>query len=434
MVDERLVNYIKEQILLGKSDEVIKSELAEKGWLMPQIEEAFSFAISSSTNNSPSAIYSKKFSNRKILLGLSLFALLSLIGIFSYFSFFKAKTDSSNKAILDNSRALKVAYTTRSVDGGSNIESVDIETGAKTTIISKSVKDGAIEDLLWSKVKEKIAFNICCGGEDKGIWIMNSDGSVQEKIFQYNQSIQDLQWSPDGTKLSFQYSTGDEETLKILDLNSKQEKSIFDVLTKTSKKGRIDDTFWSFDSKSLFVTVVYEKTQNTSDFAWETMQVSRDGEIIDRFTGKVVGGAIENKIIYAMSTTGNFYPRDIYISNFDGNNQEKFYSVTKDCDPQVSLNSPSWVGIRLSKTVGDKVAFPVGVEPTLCRKIVIINSKTKEIMETGDSITNFDWSPEGDYLATISDLGFQIDLYSGEGTFLKTLSKEDMYENLIFIR
>ena len=65
---------------------------------------------------------------------------------------------------------------------------------------------------------------------------------------------------------------------------------------------------------------------------------------------------------------------------------------------------------------------------------LVKQGKTKEIMETGDSITNFDWSPEGDYLATISDLGFQIDLYSGEGTFLKTLSKEDMYENLIFIR
>lgn len=366
-------------------------------------------------------------------------------GVFFYLNQ-KVKSDTSvtedtvnegQKLVQQNANAqgLKVAYT--KMADGSKLVTVDVESGVQNTLISKGFGEGVINEIIWSESQNKIAFDMCCQDEARGIWIMKADGSGQERLFQYDSTILNLQWSPDGSKLSFVDQPAGDKTLKIVDLDSRQEMAVFNVLNKSGKKGTIDDYFWTSDGKSLIVTAAYERTTSGNELLWESFQISAaSGEVSRRFDNKVVGALIGEKIIYIQSSNVSLYPKTIYISDIEGKNEDTLFSSGKDCEDYS-------VGIFQFKISNDKIAFPVGRGLSACamERVAILNLQTKNVVETEGPIRDFSWSPDGNYLVIISGVftpepKSNIDLYSNNGQFLKTLATDFhgiSSSNLIFL-
>lgn len=92
----------------------------------------------------------------------------------------------------------------------------DIENHTYDTILKRN---GFIESVRWNLSGTSIAFVVRQGGEESGIYILDTVTNVLSFIFPYTQSISNLIWSPDEENLYLTLVDNSHQTLYSLNIN-----------------------------------------------------------------------------------------------------------------------------------------------------------------------------------------------------------------------
>jgi hypothetical protein len=146
MVNQQLLDYIKQQSQQGVNKEQIKSSLLANGWLASDVEEAFNSSVSPSQSIAPNDLSSQSFSpqsskglNKTLLIVISIIGGILIIGggAFAYFNYFQSPEKIVQKMTVKlteiksleysgeikievNSGEIKVVNTGNLLGGGSN--------------------------------------------------------------------------------------------------------------------------------------------------------------------------------------------------------------------------------------------------------------------------------------------------------------------------
>ena len=384
------------------------------------------------------------FKKKVFLFSFLLVFLILLLAAGAYFYFNKESIKmpfTAGKAapeLKTEPAGLKIAYVKDCPDvvGGCKVKitALDIVSGERSDIFVAKEGNTLVSEMVWSVSKNVLAVKMCCGDRETGLFIMNGDGSGKKLVHDLH-SMANLQWSPDGNFLSFINHTGqtyeDFEEVKVIDTISGNDVMTFNVYDKF--QSILAGYFWMPDGNSLVISVW--RVVGEKEIYFESMQVSKDGQVIQTFTDKFIGAAKDNQIFY--SKRGN--DTTLYVSDIDGQNEKVVFSGDENCE-----------GYRISSgglIRKDKLAFIVGGATNpypkhnpICAmsKIVIYDLKTNNTMATEPIARTYIWSPAGEYLAVKSDTpapeGWtatedqkffnsqdKIDLYSESGQLLKNL-------------
>lgn len=373
---------------------------------------------------------------KKIFLFVLLIVFLILLlvsGAFFYFNKELIKPPLSTGEALQELESepdrLKVAYAQ-----GSKITALDIVSGEKSDIFIAKEGNTSVSEFIWSVSKNVLAVKMCCGDRETGLFIMNGDGSGKKLVHDlYN--IANLQWSPDGNFLSFMNHTGQTnenfEEIKVIDTISGNDVMTFNVIDKL--QSILAGYFWIPDGNSLVVSV--RRVVGEKEIYFESMQVSKDGQVIQTFTDKFVGAAKDNQIFY--TKRGN--NTTLYVSDIDGQNEKVLFSGGENCEGYRVSSDGLIKKDRLAFIAGGATS-PYPKHNPICAmsRVVIYDLKTSNTTTTEPIARTYIWSPAGEYLAVKSDThaseGWvatedqkyfnsqdKIDLYSESGQLLKNL-------------
>jgi len=120
MINQQLLDYIKQQLQQGRSKEQIKSSLLANGWLSSDIEEAFNFLASPNQPIMPNNLSSQSFFPQPSRgLNKTLFIVISIIGgiliigggAFAYFNYFQSPEKIVQKMITKLTEIKSLEYS-----------------------------------------------------------------------------------------------------------------------------------------------------------------------------------------------------------------------------------------------------------------------------------------------------------------------------------
>lgn len=346
---------------------------------------------------------------------------------------------------------LKVAYIS-SEGHEEKIMAVDINSGQKITLPVSATQLG---NLTWSNTAKKLAFTMCCGEGISGIWTMNADGTNRQKIS--SDDPYGLQWSPDGSVLSYGIHTGQTyenlEAIKIIDATTGSEIVTFNIFDNGFL---YDGHFWTVDSNSLITRVF--KGGFGRELIFESWQISKDGQITRTFPGKVVFATGDDQIFYLKDYSDeNLYPKQLYSSDLVGGDEKVIFAGEETCS-QYKIRDVNWEPINNKLTIyvgrGDAILFPDPKKPVPCnnQRVIIYDLKTKATIETESYSEVTAWSPAGKYLAVTRQIAipatdfpgldykslYVFDFYSENGQLWKTvpINEYKSYkgrENIVFV-
>jgi len=415
----------------------------------------------------PISKYTPKLPNKKIIpfivIASFLIAGILLAGFFIYKSLDTGEQIQQAPVPTARSGRLKIAYVKRQNIQDTfarevitlrqdSIITIDLVSGKESTVFT-SKEESLIDNLAWSGTNKKIAFSACCV-RDADIWIMNVDGSDLRTFEQEHKRspLLALQWSPDGTMLSYLLFTGEHTVgaLRVIDAATGSELIFFDATEESG--GMIRNYFWMPDSKSIIVNGLgFEEGQEESyqyKYGLQTWQLSIDnGNILRTLDNSIIiFGILNNQIIYSKTTLSEYMAYygaeaddlNMFISDINGENERILFSFSDD----KYCKKNYMVGGTPPIIVDNKIAFVVGGDEdnSECagRRAVIFDLKTKETVETNPFVNNLAWSPDGKFLAIVVALRVtadrervntrmvssgsdSIDLYTPDGKFIKTL-------------
>lgn len=346
------------------------------------------------------------FKNKVFLVASLLFILVLALagGTYFYLSQKNSSGTTISKADIpkepeNEPEGLKIAYVKDCPDvvGGckKKIEAVDVLTGEKSDIFLAQEWNTSFSKLAWSNSKNVLAVDMCCGDWETGLFIMNGDGNGKKLVYDRYSSA-GLQWSPDGNFLAFMNHTDktyeDFDEIKIIDTISGNEAMTFNVLDKF--QSILAGYFWMPDGNSLVVSIW--KVVSDKENYLESMQVSKDGQVINTFTDKFVGAAKDNQIFYTKRGDN----KKLYASDLNGQNEKVVYSGGENCE---AFSVKSGGLIRKNKfafTVGGATnPYPKNNPECAMSKIAIYDLKTESTVTTAPISQSYIWSPAGKYLA-----------------------------------
>ena len=93
----------------------------------------------------------------------------------------------------------RIAYVQSTGSYSSDITVVNVATGDKSKV---PTQPGHVEDLTWSPDGSKLAYALQTGTGNAQIWISAPDGSGQRKVTNSGSSVVDPSWSPDGSRIA----------------------------------------------------------------------------------------------------------------------------------------------------------------------------------------------------------------------------------------
>jgi Tol biopolymer transport system component len=238
----------------------------------------------------------------------------------------------------------------------------------------------------------KIVFTIMSGGENNGIYMMNSDGSNLHRIIKSGEDaiFGGSAWSPDSSKIAFYSHPTNASTWSIFVMNSDGS----DLLRLTNVQDAHDySPTWSQDGSRI----AFQRDLSSLSEIWVMNADGSNAHQID----SVNGGGPEwscngNLIVFYSERHG--YP-EIYSMNADGTNEQR---LTNNIYTDVW---PAW------SPDDSKIAFTSG--RTGYMNIFVMNSDGTQPrrLTSGFMDTRPDWSPDGTRIAFVSDREGNPEIY-----------------------
>ena len=263
----------------------------------------------------------------------------------------------------------RIAFAS-SRDGNSEIYIMDSDGTNEERLTTNSVADLAPS---WSPNGTKIAF-----ARADVIYVMEANGTNVKKITQSNLVSSDPEWSPDGSRIVFSAKTdGADRDIYVI--------NPADGIANDITKGSATDDFepaWSPDGK----TIVFTSATNATSSSIFTMD--ENGEDRSLLVGNGSSRQPDwspdgEKIVFSGNLTRNF---DIYTINSDGTNMTKLTAGSS------SKSYPSW------SADGKKIVFS-GNLGTRNEQVHIMDSDGSDVQRMTRNVQN-DVSPDVQPLKT----------------------------------
>ena len=256
--------------------------------------------------------------------------------------------------------------------------------------------------------KKLIAFSSDASKNDKQqIFIMDEDGDNVQQVTFMTLDCYSPRFSPDGRKIIFSATNRISDYLYMINLDD----------TSTFRfpafiDGGVDPDF-SSDGKTLLYRSEKDLDNNIYIMEFDTGEsfVISDGSLSTHAEFSKDG----YKVVYSSSMTQNF---DLVVLNLldTTDDAQKTIVSTKDAEIYGTF-SPDGAKIAFA-------SFDINYRGTL--RICDINGKGVKAVSTGGSSFNPKWSPDGNFLAFVSDKAGSFNLYicKPDGSGLKQLTSE----------
>ncbi len=256
--------------------------------------------------------------------------------------------------------------------------------------------------------KKLIAFSSNATKNDKQqIFIMDEDGENVKQISVLNLDCYSPKFVPNSTKIIFCATNRITDLLYMIDLT---DTSTFRF--PTFLDGGIDPDVSADGSMLMYRS---ERDENNAIYIMEL----ESGESFPISDGSLATHADfshnGHKVVYSSSETQNF---DLVVLNLldTSDNAQKVIVATKDAEIYGTF-SPDDKKIAFS-------SFDINYKGTL--KVCDVNGKNVKVISSSGSSYNPKWSPDGKYLAFVSDKSgkFQIYISKSDGGSVRQLTSE----------
>jgi WD40 repeat protein len=276
------------------------------------------------------------------------------------------------------------------------------ETSTPVVIISPTSTPITEEDLK-PPVNGAIIYSSDLDG-DFEIWVINADGSDQQKLTDNDATDWSPSWSPDGEQIAFVSNRDGNDEIYVMDADGSNVRR----LTQTT------DASESFPAWSPDGTVI--SFDSDRDGNWEIYTMTRDGSDPLRLTNNPADDWITswspdgNQIAFESKRDGNY---EIYVMGSDGSDQQRL------TDNQTHDGFLAW------SPDGTKIAFMSQQDGNY--EIYVMNPDgTEQQRLTENSAQDSDpaWSPDGEWLAFVSqrDGNDEIYIMKSDGSDLRQLT------------
>lgn len=217
------------------------------------------------------------------------------------------------------------------------------------------------------------------------LWVMNADGTRQRRLFSHIIAKSTRGWSPDGKRIVLTAVAAGNVDVYAVDVQSGQATRL------TFAPGEDRDPSWSPDGRHLAFSSSREGTP-------QVHVMDADGRNQRRLTSEAAGALAPRwspdgaRIAFTSGADGN---RDLYLMNATGGTIQR---VTTGA--HLTRDPAAWSpdGSRIAVQIADGKDYNIGIVRlgnTPGRPALIANSSGYD--------GSFTWSPDGNYLAFISD-------------------------------
>jgi len=250
----------------------------------------------------------------------------------------------------------------------------------------------------------------------KQIWVVNADGTGNQRLVNSGLQLNHHDFSPDGTRLALvSYPTDTTQSIYVVDAGGSN------ITRLTDSAGVVDtDPAWSPDGTRIAFTRVLPSRSNRE----EIWMMNADGSD-QRFIG-IQGMAPEwspsgTRLIYSSSVSGNY---EIYTADPDGTDERRLTST------------PEWEWFPAWSPDGTRIAFSAVIGGTgnsaadqAHWEVLVMNADGSNVVRLTDN-SAFDgypkWSPDGGRISFESDRHqagkFEVYVMNADGSDVRRLT------------
>lgn len=172
--------------------------------------------------------------------------------------------------------------------------------GIETEEVSGNVISGLI-DVLWSPKKDQ-AINIF--KDKKYLYDFSTDRAIL-----YNRNIQEITWSPDGSKVAYLYQQGDESVISIAEPDSTGYQDIFQT--------RMKDLVLDWTGEKISLKTAPSGLASTNLYALNP-KTKKLNKVIGDIYGLEVKWSLDGKKLLYQATTSKGKQLNLFLMNADG--------------------------------------------------------------------------------------------------------------------